>query len=319
MCAMARENNALSVSTSLATEPTFATVFRGYHKREVDQYAHLVESHLAASVAERQEMLARIRGLTDELQRVHSELVELRRRPVLDDKVSFRHLGPRVEQILAEAEDQADAIRNAAAEAMDADRARLVEEFNGARLSRESVLRDLEDELAQRRADAEREIARMRVDVAVELEESKAYSVRVRAEAEGLLSASREEAKRLADAAGFAADRVRSEALAQGAAIRGKAEQDAASLAMSAETYAQQTRQAADQHAHETRTAADQRARHILEAADVAANDVREQAEHHAARVRSAAESHASRLHASADLEFLPEVPGAPTIIAQGA
>ena len=26
MCAMARENNALSVSTSLATEPTFATV-----------------------------------------------------------------------------------------------------------------------------------------------------------------------------------------------------------------------------------------------------------------------------------------------------
>ena len=325
---MARENNALSVSTSLTTEPTFTTVFRGYHKREVDQYAHLVESHLAASVAERQEMHARIRGLTDELQRVHTEVVELRRRPVLDDKVTFRHLGPRVEQILIEAEEQADAIRRAAADALDADRAELRAEINGVRVSKESVRRELEDELAQHRADADREIARMRADVAVELEESKAYAVRARAEAESTLNGARDEAKRLADAAGFAAERLRSDAMAQAAAVRGKAEQDAAGLAMSAEQYAQQTRQAADRHAHETRQAAEQRSRQVTEAAEMGATELREQAEQHAAWVRTAAESHASRLHANLDLKFIPDRPGAtaaptspaaPAVVAQGA
>ena len=93
---MAREPNNLRLASPLETEPSFTLTFRGYNKREVDQYAQITETQLSAAVAERNELAATVRTLTDQLHHAHSELVDLRRRPSVDDKLSFRHLGPRV-------------------------------------------------------------------------------------------------------------------------------------------------------------------------------------------------------------------------------
>src|SRR5215475_2328563 len=114
----------MRLSNAMPTEPSFTIMFRGYNRREVDQYAHLAEAQLTAAYSERQELAARVQNLTDQVAQAHSELVELRRRPGPNDKLNFRHLGPRVEQILAEAERQADAVRAAAADGVSQERER---------------------------------------------------------------------------------------------------------------------------------------------------------------------------------------------------
>ena len=64
---MAREPNNLRLASPLETEPSFTLTFRGYNKREVDQYAHITETQLGAAVAERNEFASRVRTLSDQL------------------------------------------------------------------------------------------------------------------------------------------------------------------------------------------------------------------------------------------------------------
>jgi hypothetical protein len=295
---MVREQNQLRLASPLETEPTFSTTLRGYNRREVDHYAHIAETQLHAAIGQRDELAARIRTVTDQLHQAHSELVELRRRPKLDDKVSFRHLGPRVEQILAEAELQAEAVRAAAADsltneraALAAERAKVGDEFN-------RMVREYESNQQTRRAEEEIEIAKRLEAVRVEVAEGQSYARRVRAEAEEIISAAQSEARRVITEAGTQAASIRGDVTEQISVLRVKAERDAAAIAVSAEQYARETREEAEQHAHQTRAAAEQHARQTTAAAEQAATQLRLQAEQHAAQVRAAAEKHASRLHA---------------------
>jgi cell division septum initiation protein DivIVA len=300
MAAMARENSSLRLTAPMATEPTFNLVFRGYSKREVDQYAHVTEAQLAAAMAERQELAAQVRGLTEQLQRAHTELVELRRRPMANDKLSFRHLGPRIEAILTEAEQQADAIRIAAQESLNKERDEMAAERSRLREEHAKALREFEGAREARRAEDEMEIARRLEAVRVEVSQAQAYARKLRTESEETMSSAQAEYKRLTETANGESEKVKRDANAQAQSVRAKAEQEAAAIAHSAEEYARQTREDAEEQAHQTRAAAEQHAHQTTAAAEQAATQLRTQAEQHAAQVRASAEKHAARLHAAA-------------------
>ena len=110
------DTGSLPLLREVTTMPSFRLAFRGYDAREVDRYAYHVEAEIEAATAIQRDLAADVRSLTDQLGKAHEELSTLRRRPTVDDNISFRHLGPRVEQILAEAHAEAEAIRQAAIE-----------------------------------------------------------------------------------------------------------------------------------------------------------------------------------------------------------
>ncbi len=145
---MAHATNTIGLTPPMATESTFSIVFRGYNKREVDQYTRLSEADIAAAQAERQELQARVRGLSDQLRDTNAELVELRRRPQLDSKVTFRHLGLKVEQILAEAEEQAEAIRRAAVDSVQHQKDQAEAELRDAEGLRARITREVEADMS---------------------------------------------------------------------------------------------------------------------------------------------------------------------------
>jgi cell division septum initiation protein DivIVA len=300
MAGMGREPNNLRLHSPLETEPTFTLTFRGYNRREVDQYAQITETQLQAAVAERDELAARIQTLTEQLHQAHAELVDLRRRPKLDEKISFRHLGPRVEQILAEAEREAEELRAAATEslaeeraAVAAERARIADDFN-------RMVREYEASQQARRAEEEVAIAQRLEAVRIEVAEGQAYARKVRSEAEDLMSQTQAEVRRLLEEADAQAGRVKAEARDFAQAVRLRAEQDATAIAHSAEEYARETREEAEAHAHQTRVAAEEHARQTIAAAEQGATLVRQQAEQYAAQVRAAAQKHVARLKAAA-------------------
>src|SRR6476469_8817709 len=94
-----------------ASEPTFEKAFNGYDKKQVDRYVQQVEAEIAALAAEREETYAQITLLNQHVVALQGELDAARRFVASGDTVSYRHLGPRVEQILALAEEQADDLR----------------------------------------------------------------------------------------------------------------------------------------------------------------------------------------------------------------
>src|SRR5262245_17805681 len=91
-------------------EPNFETVLRGYDRRQVDKYLKQIELEIAALAGERDEAYAQLNVLNQHLQQMQHELASARRFVATGDSVTYRHLGPRVEQILSLAEEQADAI-----------------------------------------------------------------------------------------------------------------------------------------------------------------------------------------------------------------
>jgi cell division septum initiation protein DivIVA len=223
------ETGALPLLNEVRTMPSFRVAFRGYDPREVDRYAFDVEAELDASAMAQRDLTANVRSLTDQLGRAHEELLTLRRRPSVDDAVSFRHLGPRVEQILVEAHAEADAIRRSATEnaawlketadaqvqAAAAEHARLVAGFE----ERERWIRVEEERLTVRLRTRQEAIAR-----------AEAYRDRVRTEAEELLAAAQEQHDRLIDSAMAHSAQTRTKAFELAAEIRGQAEQDAAAV-----------------------------------------------------------------------------------------
>jgi len=293
---MAQENK-MRLSNAMPTEPTFTIMFRGYNRREVDQYAQLAESQLAAAINERHDMAARAQNLADQLAQAHTELVDLRRRPGPNDKLNFRHLGPRVEQILAEAERQADAVRAAAADGVSEERERMHAELARAREAHERRVREFEDSANKRREEDDKANARRLESLRKEVGDAQAHASKQRTEADLILAAAQSEAGRVTSAAQTAADKLRNESNEQARVMRAKAEEEAAAVANAAEAYARQTREEAEQQAHQTRAQAEQHAHQTIAAAEQSAKQLRVQAEEQAAQVRLAAEKHASRLH----------------------
>src|SRR5918911_5389294 len=97
-----------------ASEPNFETALRGYEKKQVERYVARAENEIAALAGEREQAYAQIQAMAQQIERLQQEAAQARRQPGLGPDVSFRHLGPRVEQILALAEEQAEAIRASA-------------------------------------------------------------------------------------------------------------------------------------------------------------------------------------------------------------
>src|SRR6185503_4351280 len=101
----------LGLGGGVRSEPDFDTAIRGYLKPQVDKWVDNAANDIAVLTAERDEAFIQIQALAAQVQELQMELADLRRNTTHVGQVSFRHLGPRVEQILALAEDQAEAIR----------------------------------------------------------------------------------------------------------------------------------------------------------------------------------------------------------------
>jgi len=91
------------------SRPSFETALRGYDKRQVDQYLARTDHELAQLGADRERAYAQIQQMVPQLKHLQAELNERQRQPLVE-RASFRHLGPMVDQILALAEKQAEAI-----------------------------------------------------------------------------------------------------------------------------------------------------------------------------------------------------------------
>src|SRR5690606_27278224 len=88
--------------------PAFRVGFRGYDTREVDRWARYMQAQVEAARVAHDELTREMRRLAEQLDRANEEIAELRRRPTVDDTIAFRHLGPRVEQILEHAHAEAE-------------------------------------------------------------------------------------------------------------------------------------------------------------------------------------------------------------------
>src|SRR5436189_127560 len=122
---MAHGGEMFSLGEGGASEPGFDLALRGYARGQVDRYVAQLEAEIAALTAEREEAYAQIQALATQVHHLQQEMTQLRHQTAADASVSFRHLGPRVEQILTLAEEQAEAIRASAVQEIAGQRAEL--------------------------------------------------------------------------------------------------------------------------------------------------------------------------------------------------
>jgi cell division septum initiation protein DivIVA len=305
---VSRHGKISTLTEGLATERNFDITLRGYHRQEVDRYVGLLEDQVAALTAERQETEHQLSTLGSQLHQVQMELLEVRRQPRIDGKITFRHLGPRAEQILLLAEEQAQAIKaeavaeaDAERERLEADRAHVRSLLEDAHRRCAKLLDDGTAELDSRRTDHLREVARLKDKAAEEISVNRAAVDELRAEAERVLGQAKQEGARIIRAAAADAERIRDEATAQAREFRVRAEEEATALASAAELYAQHTRTAADQHAQQTRLSAEQHALQTRTGAEQQAQQTRAAAEQTANEILVQAERYASQLRAGAD------------------
>ena len=169
-----------AVRDDMIARPGFEVALRGYDKRQVDQYVARADSEISGLVAERKRAYGQIQELAGQLQHAQAELAELRQRPALIERASFRHLGPMVDQILALAEKQAEAIVTTAREQA----AQLQSEA-------EKALAEALDQADKLRADGDAAREQAEQEAARVHEESVQLGEQTRAEAEAMLEAAR--------------------------------------------------------------------------------------------------------------------------------
>ena len=169
----------LSVLNDRPAQPTFEVNLRGYDKRQVDQYVSRADSEIATLAAEREQAVRHIQDLVARLQHLEGELTELRQRPARVDRASFRHLGPMVDQILALAEKQAEAITSAATHGAAEHRAQADQELA-------QLKAGVEREIAERKTAADQKAAALQA-------EAQQHSTEVRRRADELASAHQEQ------------------------------------------------------------------------------------------------------------------------------
>src|SRR3954452_20296947 len=104
---MANGAELYTLTNGIDSGPTFETAMRGYERRQVDRYVNQAEGEIVALAGERDEAFDQLRLLTEQVHQLQQELIVARSAtaPPVQADVSFRHLGPRVEQILGLAED----------------------------------------------------------------------------------------------------------------------------------------------------------------------------------------------------------------------
>src|SRR5689334_17651112 len=107
---MSQGGDPYAVRDDVAGQPSFELALRGYDKRQVDRYVSRADSEIAGLSAERERAYHKLQELSTQVRQLQAELNEVRQRPSRVDRASFRHLGPMVDQILALAEKQAEAI-----------------------------------------------------------------------------------------------------------------------------------------------------------------------------------------------------------------
>src|SRR5690242_2414754 len=238
---MSHGGELFAMGESVVAEPGFDIALRGYERRQVDRYVAQVEAEVAALAGERDEAYAQVQALAAQVHDVQKQMAEFRRQTAMDTAVTFRHLGPRVEHILALAEEQAEAIRNGAVEHVERERAEAHRVLEEARERANQAIRDFELALDSRRKEEEQAAIARRDAVSAELADSEAYAQKLRAEAEQLRAAAQ-------------ADRERARADAAGQLDQARAQID--------QEYA--TSRSAMQHEHQVmRTEAEQYAAHV--------------------------------------------------------
>src|SRR5439155_5843140 len=168
-------------------ESAFDVVLRGYPKGQVDKALARVDAIVAAITAERDEAYGQIQALAAQVHEVQMQLAGLRRKTAADAMVSFRHLGPRVEQILTLAEEQAEAIRASAIQDIAAQRTEAERVLTEARAQSHQATRDFEIALAARRHEEEQATAQRRAAVQGEIAQAQEYAGRLRREAESMV------------------------------------------------------------------------------------------------------------------------------------
>src|ERR1044072_5937895 len=114
MDSMSHGGEIFGLGGEAASEPSFETALRGYEKKQVERYVARAENEIAALAGEREQAYAQIQAMSQQVERLQHDDVQARRQSRLGSEVWFRHRGPRVEQILALAEEQAEAIKASA-------------------------------------------------------------------------------------------------------------------------------------------------------------------------------------------------------------
>jgi cell division septum initiation protein DivIVA len=234
------DTETLPLLTEVVTTPSFRLTFRGYDSREVDRYAHYMESEIEQATAVQHELAADVRSLAEQLDRAHEELAQLRRRPSVDDEVTFRHLGPRVEQILAEAHAEAEAIRAAATEHAAREREAAEAHVRLVRAEHARAIAEAEQRQRQLREEEERWTLRLRNRQGA-VAKAEAYRTRIRRDAEDLLATAQAQHERVIASALARSEQVLTRAAAWAAQTREQALRDADSLVAEVEHAAEQT------------------------------------------------------------------------------
>src|SRR5689334_15783286 len=191
MDSMSHGGEIFGLGGDAASEPSFETALRGYEKKQVERYVARAENEIAALAQEREQAYSQIQAMAGQIDRLQQEITNARRQGPVGAEVSFRHLGPRVEQILALAEDQAEAIKasatdDIAARLAEAERIRAEAEAHA-----HDGIRDFEIALAARRAEEEKADAARRADTEKAVQASRQAAEQMRAEAEATLTRAR--------------------------------------------------------------------------------------------------------------------------------
>src|SRR5262245_55568672 len=248
---MSHGGDLFALGDGVASEPSFDVAFKGYDKRQVDRYVTQVESELATLAAERDQAIAQMQALAGQVQQLQVELTDLTRRAV-PWRVSFRHLGGRVEQILSMAEEQAADIVGTAQQEVNDQRAEAERLLADARERTALAVRDFDLALAARRKEELRVDEQRRAQVAEETQ-------RMRAEAREVLAHSQQEAQALRTAAANEVAGRRVQADKDIAAARSDAQMKAAALQADAERRLASATAEADQRLISAKTEAEQR------------------------------------------------------------
>ncbi|NUT35341.1 MAG: hypothetical protein HOV79_19990, partial [Hamadaea sp.] len=153
---MSQGGDLFALGEGVASQPSFDDALRGYKKNQVNDYVAQAEAEIATLAAEREQAYQQVQALAGQVQLLQDDLAETRRRSQLPAKTSFKHLGPRVEQILALAEEQAEAIIHDAHRQAADDRREAERQLADARDRAAAAIRDFETALSARRSDEQR-------------------------------------------------------------------------------------------------------------------------------------------------------------------
>ncbi|HKD98634.1 MAG TPA: hypothetical protein VKB69_13725, partial [Micromonosporaceae bacterium] len=249
----------------------FATSLRGFDKREVAAYVQHAEMEIAALTAERDEAIRQAQALAMEAEHLRSALDQIQRARMHPPAATFADLGPRVEHIIALAEEQAASIIKGAESSIVALRAEAERLLAEAQAERSSATRDLETVLATRRRDEDKAATARREAAQAEFNAAQQYVAKVRAEIDAQSNAAQEHARRTVGDAMAQAERTLAEATAAAAARRTETDAHVAHQRSVFEAEFAALRNEAERYAVTTRAQAEEAARKVSESVRVEA------------------------------------------------